>query len=313
MVAVAVGVLALIGTSAIADDGPAAPSATCTVAYAEGFPAALRNMVARYGEFRGVHGLSTNKPSKSWNDLKDTCKLTTTLETEKGVVLGSAPGSCVAAAGTPVCQFGAGGGIEVEFKKPGKFRLKVTSGADSALIVDLPFQIVQWDKTTYVSRSDWDNLGAFIVTPAGLQFELIVAATSQADADKLEKALKPVDFTLQLAVKRGKKIVGTGKVRTSFRDKSGEVLTTKLVADVEGVEVPLKLEHLASAGDWVVEVSMGKKVIRKYPFKVAAGAIVLHPRQAPGYATAGRALAPSPTEREPNYQPPAPRFWVEAK
>lgn len=310
---VATWALALSGTRVAADEAPQAAEETCTVVYSEGVPNALRNMVARYGEFRGLNGLLTNKPSKAWKELQDTCKLTTTLETEKGVALATAQSSCAGAAATPVCQTGAGATMDVEFKKPGKFRLKITSGTDAKLIFDLPFQIVQWDKTTFVSRSDWDKLGALIVAPDGLQFELVVAAASQADADKQEKAIKAVDFTLQVAVKHGKKVVGTGKVKTSFRDKSGELLTTKLVTEVEGVEVPLKLEHLATNGDWAIEVSMGKKIFKKYPFKVKDGAIVVHARQAPGYAIAGRALSSAPTGKEANYQPPAPRFWVEAK
>lgn len=302
--------------AAAGDDDPPAPppaeAAVCTELYSEGVQAGLRNMVARYGEFRGLHGLVANKPPKMWNELKDRCQLTTTIETEKGAQLASSAASCVAPAGTPVCETNAGSTIDLQFKKPGKFRLKVT-GADSKLLFDLPFQIVQWDKTTYVSRSDWDNMGALVVTPEGLQFEMVIVAASQAEADKLEKAIQPHDFTLGVAVRRGKKVVGTGQVRTGFRAKSGDVVTAKLTMDVEGAEIPLKSEHLAQAGDYVVEVTMGKKVWKKYPFKVKDNAIVLHPRQAPGYAVPGRAFLTSPTGPDSNYRPPAPRFWLEAK
>ena len=77
--------------------------------------------------------------------------------------------------------------------------------------------------------------------------------------------------------------------------------------------MPMKPEHLAKDGDYAVEVTLGKTVLKKYPLKVKDGAIVLHPRQAPGYATPGRALVNAPATRQPNCSPPPPRVWIGAK
>ncbi|MBI2267793.1 MAG: hypothetical protein HYU64_21935 [Armatimonadetes bacterium] len=184
--------------------------------------------------------------------------------------------------------------------------------ASSALILEQPFEVISWKPSYFAIKGGWETLGAFIISDEGTRFRFYWTNNSKQDTDDMDKLAKKAGYMVKIELKYQGKPVAGGELREGFRFEGTEGRDVDLFFEKAGsVKVPMKAEHVQGKdGDWIAVVSLGGKVLRKFPFKVSDGKIVPHPRQMPDYSPKARAIVTRTMPDERGKLPPQ-YIWVE--
>lgn len=285
-------------------------AAECSALYYEQVPIAFARMMQRDGKWLGLAEIQSNKEKDNWNRF---CAIKIVLATDKGVELDNIAANCSGSKGEEYCRIATQSGKTT--LAPGKYKITLHSPAD-ALLLEQPFEVVQWDASARAVRGDWENLAAFIQKPDGaIGLRIYLTNAAKADGEKMEKLLEKVDWTLQVAVKHKGKQIASGSLRENFRHRGTEGKDVVLSFEpVPGVQKPFTMDSLKGLdGDAEVTVSLGKTVLKHYRFKLGEDGIQPHERQAVDYPRKAQALATLWPKADKMGKPANRFFWIETK
>ncbi len=300
-----------ISSLAFAQAAPAVgPVEECSTLYYEQVPTAFARMMKRDGKWFGLAEIQSNKEKDNWNRP---CAIKIILSTDKGVELENIAANCNGSKGEEFCRIATQSGTTT--LAPGKYKMALQSPSNK-LLLEQPFEVIPWDKGYLAVRGDWDQLAALIEKEDGtIGLRLYLTNPTKVDGEKLEEPLKKVDWTLQIALKQKGKQFASGTLRENFRFQGTQAKDVALSFEpAPGILKPLKADGFKDKdGDVEVTVSLGKTELKRYKFKVNAGAIVPHARQDAGYEKKAQAIGTLWPKTDTRGKPVDRFYWIEGK
>lgn len=273
-----------------ATEVPGGQSPECTIIFYENVPTSLTHMMKRDGEYIAVRDVMTNKEKDNWNKP---CNVKVTIATMDGTELETISQRIGGDKGQEYTAL-AGKQGTIKLGQPGKFKVVWTSEAANTVLLEQPFEVIQWDKNYLAIKGNWENLGALMVDSKEntVKFRFYLTTNSKAEAQKMEDAVKKIDYQLKVVLKYQGKPVATGMIKEDFRFEGTEQMDVDLMFEpAPGVSSPMKASNFEGKdGEWLAAVFMGNQVLRKFTFKVSGGKLVPHARQSADYSPKTNAL-----------------------
>ena len=261
-----------------------AESPECAYIFYEKVPQGVSRMMKRDGEYIAVRDVESNKEKDNWNKP---CNIKVTIATMDGTELETISQRMMGSKGEEYGQL-AGKQGTIKLGQPGKFKVVWTAEAANAVLLEQPFQVIQWDKNYLAVKGEWENLGALMTDSkeSTVKFRFYLTTNSKTEAQKMEDAVKKINYELKVVLKYQGKPVASGMIKEDFRFEGTEELDVDLAFEpAPGVSSPMKAANFEGKdGDWLAAVFMGNQVLRKFTFKVSGGKLVPHARQSADYS-----------------------------
>ncbi len=261
-----------------------AESPECAMIFYENVPKALVQMLKRDGDYIAIRDVESNKEKDNWNKP---CNIKTAIATMDGTVLEAISQRMMGSKGEEYGQL-AGPQGTIKLTQPGKFKVTWTGEAANTLLLEQPFEVIQWKKNYLAVKGDWENLAAFMIDSKEntVKFRFYLTTNSETEAKKMEEAVKKIDYQLKVVLKYQGKPVGSGVIKEDFRFEGTEEMDVDLAFEpAPGVSSPFKAANFEGKdGDWLAAVFMGNQVLRKFSFKVSGGKPVPIARQSADYS-----------------------------